>query len=245
MAFLNTFEKHGKVLLRYRGQVPAILLVLAVPAMYYTSYGYISDEIKVVLTLFSVLFSLIGIGLRAYTIATTPRRIKVSRNEVKVPETLFISGIYSVLRHPIYLGNFFVWSGVALFVFNLWFALLFLLLYGIYFERVIFAEERFMERKYGNQYVEWSLHVPAFIPVLSRFQKGLFKISLSSVIFRESPVWILTAFGYAWIDVLRNYFTFGEFSLHRFSVYFFGGISLLSAVFFLFKHSKSSSSALN
>jgi hypothetical protein len=43
------------------------------------------------------------------------------------------------------------------------------LLFWIYYERIMFAEERFLEKKFGDRFITWSSSVPAFIPSFKRY----------------------------------------------------------------------------
>src|SRR4030095_3531295 len=98
----------------------------------------------------------------------------------QVAEQLNTSGIYSVVRHPLYLGNYLMWIGIVLFTKNFEFVIIVSLLYWIYYERIMFAEERFLEKKFGESYLSWSLKVPAFIPALGKFQKSHIPFSVKS-----------------------------------------------------------------
>ena len=77
-----------------------------------------------------------------------------------------------MLRHPLYLGNYFIWLGVAVATFNIYFIVIMSLIFWIYYERIMFAEERFLERKFGNDYLNWSNALPAFIPSLLSFKRS-------------------------------------------------------------------------
>jgi len=53
------------------------------------------------------------------------------------------SGMYSLLRHPLYLGNALMWLGISLFVHVWWVVVISMLIFWIYYERIMFAEEEF------------------------------------------------------------------------------------------------------
>ena len=44
MSLLNSFEKQGNFLFKYRGQFPVILFLIALPFMYYTDYTTIQKN---------------------------------------------------------------------------------------------------------------------------------------------------------------------------------------------------------
>jgi len=61
-----------------------------------------------------------------------------------VASTLNTTGAYSLSRNPLYVGNYFMWAGVAMVTDSAWFVLLFSLAFWIYYERTVFAEEFFI-----------------------------------------------------------------------------------------------------
>ena len=73
-----------------------------------------------------------------------------------------------MVRHPLYLGNFFMWLGVAMLTENTWFSIAFVLFYAFYYERIMYAEESFLRAKFGKTYLDWAAQVPAFIPSFTK-----------------------------------------------------------------------------
>ena len=53
-----------------------------------------------------------------------------------------------------------MWIGIVFFTFNWYFVIIVSLLYFLYYERIMFAEERFLERKFGQDYLDWSSNLP-------------------------------------------------------------------------------------
>ena len=49
----------------------------------------------------------------------------------------------------------------------------------------MFAEEQFLRAKFGQQYLEWSKNVPAFIPSFKNFKKSELSFSWKKVIKKE------------------------------------------------------------
>jgi len=68
---------------------------------------------------------------------------------------------------------------------NIWFNIAFILFYWLYYERIMFAEEQFLRRKFGQKYTSWAEGVPAFIPALSQFTKPNLSFSWKKVLKRE------------------------------------------------------------
>src|SRR5690606_18428050 len=83
------------------------------------------------------------------------------------------------------------------------------LLYWLYYERIIFAEERFLERKFGDSYVNWSLKIPAFVPSFKNYEKSSISFSIKTVLRREYSGITATIIGFIFVDFLRDWFTSG------------------------------------
>jgi hypothetical protein len=130
--------------------------------------------------------SLIGLGIRIYTVGHTPKNTS-GRNTAdgQVADTLNTNGIYSIVRHPLYLGNFLMWLGPALITGNFWFVVAFTLSYWVYYERIMYAEEQFLQNKFGTTYTNWAARTPAFIPDFKNFRKSDLPFSWKKVLKKE------------------------------------------------------------
>ena len=127
-----------------------------------------------------------GQKVRGLCVGFTPRGTS-GRNtkEGQVAESLNTLGMYSMCRHPLYLGNLLMWLGIVMYMGHLWFAVAFLLVYALYYERIMFAEEQFLRGKFGQAYLDWAAGVPAFWPALGRWKSPEVGFSLRNVLKRE------------------------------------------------------------
>jgi protein-S-isoprenylcysteine O-methyltransferase Ste14 len=236
MDLIHSFEKSGNMLFRNRGQMPVILFIIAVPIIYFTNYSYITNCLAHALTIIAIIISAIGFLIRAYAIATTPKGTSGRNTNEQVAESLNISGIYSVVRHPLYIGNYLMWIGIVIFTFNIYFFFIVSLLFWLYYERIMFAEERFLEKKFGDVYLEWSKTVPAFIPSFKNFKKNEIPFSFKSILRREYSGVLATTIGFAFIDLLRIFFIEKKIEWQRISVYAVIAALLLVVVLRTLKH---------
>jgi protein-S-isoprenylcysteine O-methyltransferase Ste14 len=207
MALIHSFEKSGNTLFKHRGEIPVVLFIAAIPVVYYTNVSGLSAAAKEVVNCIAIALSILGFVIRAVAIATTPKGTS-GRNtkEGQVAESLNTTGIYSMVRHPLYLGNYFMWIGIVLFTYNWAFVIIVSLLFWLYYERIMFAEERFLERKFGDDYMEWANRTPAFIPCLKKYTKNVVPFSFKSILRREYSGVLATVTGFVFIDDLRRYF---------------------------------------
>jgi len=237
MALLHSFEKSGNWLFRYRGQLPVVLFLTAVPVIWFTSTYGMDQNVMAGITIAAIVISFTGLIVRAIAIGTTPKGTSGRNTKGQVAESLNTSGIYSCLRHPLYLGNYLMWIGIVIFTFNIGFTIVVSLAFWLYYERIMFAEERFLEAKFGEIYMKWSQQVPAFIPSFSDYKPGNVQFSFITVLRREYSGVFATVLGFAFIDNLRLWFQEGIFQYDRIGNYALVAALLLMVILRTIKHS--------
>jgi protein-S-isoprenylcysteine O-methyltransferase Ste14 len=237
MALIHSFEKSGNWLFRYRGQLPTILFLSAIPVIWRTSAREYDTDMLHLINIGAVIISFAGLVVRAIAIGTTPKGTSGRNTKGQVAESLNTTGIYSCLRHPLYLGNFLMWIGIVIFTYSPAFVLIVSLAFWLYYERIMFAEERFLEGKFGDDYMKWSISVPAFIPSFKNYLPGIVPFSFKSALRREYSGVFATVFGFAFIDNLRVFFQTRTFEFGRLSNYILVAAFLLVIVLRSLKHS--------
>jgi protein-S-isoprenylcysteine O-methyltransferase Ste14 len=213
MGLIESMQSSGRWLFRYRGQLPLVLFIFAAPAVYYTDYTSISSVTNKIVNYSAVLLSLIGFIIRSYTVGTTPRGTSGRNTKQQVAEELNTSGIYSMVRHPLYLGNYLIWLGIVVYTKSIPFTIIFTLLYWLYYERIMMAEENFLNGKFGNSFALWSERIPAFIPKLSGFIPPTSKFSMQQVLRREYSGVLATVIGFVFVELLIGWKTYGTYAL--------------------------------
>ena len=236
MALVQSFEKQGNFLFKYRGQFPVLLFILSVPFIYLTDYTLINYKEYDVFLFTAISISVLGFLVRFYTIGTTPKGTSGRNTKEQVADVLNSSGMYSMVRHPLYLGNYLIWLGISLASFNIYFAIIMSLLFWIYYERIMFAEERFLERKFGAYYLNWASKLPAFLPSILNFKKSDTKFSIITVLRREYASVLAAVVGFTFIEVLRTYFSTNNWSISDYTVMMLGGTIILVLILRSLKH---------
>jgi protein-S-isoprenylcysteine O-methyltransferase Ste14 len=189
MALQQEWEVQGNFLFRYRSHLPLLLLPAGFWVMSYmvVRQGDLFDDQGITyLEMASLSLSFLGLIIRILTVGFTPKNTS-GRNTAQgqVADSLNTSGIYSVVRHPLYLGNYFMWLGTAILAGDVWFWISFTLLYALYYERIMYAEEQFLTRKFGEAYTSWASSTPAFFPALRRWHGPVLSFSWKKVAKKE------------------------------------------------------------
>ena len=111
-----------------------------------------------------------------------------NRNE-QVAEALNSTGIYSMVRHPLYLGNITTYIGWAVFTGIDWLVPVFLILFVAYYRLIIYAEEQFLTRKFGQDYLDWRKQTPLLLPAFWKYKANPQPFSIKVVLENEYSGW--------------------------------------------------------
>lgn len=206
-------EKEGAFLFRYRGQFPLFFFLLSAIIVYFTDYSSHAASCSVIYHLISGMLVIVGMLIRFYTVGTTPPGTSGRNTEEQVAETLNTTGIYSLVRHPLYVGNYLVWLGLVVFTESLVFIVLFSLIYWLYYERIMLAEEAYIGGKFSDAFREWSERVPAFIPRFSGFVTPKVSFSVKPGLRREYSGCIAIAFSYLYLEALIGWVRYGKMAV--------------------------------
>jgi protein-S-isoprenylcysteine O-methyltransferase Ste14 len=209
MALVHEFEKTGNWLFKRRSWLPVVLVISGFIVMYYVNrqgilYNSRKELIFLGITLFGELIRVITVGFAPGN--TSGRNTKAGQ----VADEINVSGIYSVVRHPLYVGNYFMWLGPSLFLRSACYSIIFTLIYWLYYERIMFSEEQFLRKKFGDSYDKWSEKVKAVLPSFSNYIPPRLSFSLRTVFSREYNSFVNIFVIFAALDVVRNYIVTGR-----------------------------------
>mgnify|MGYP000140748097 CR=1 FL=1 len=187
MLIRDRLAREGAFLFRWRSYVPLVLIpliVLALPEGRRVSEA-IGPAAEHLVFYVSVLVSFMGLAVRWFTVGFVPPGTSGRNTLAQRASELNTTGMYSIMRNPLYAGNFVVILGVLLCVKVWWLIAIFTLCYWLYIERVIAAEESYLEEKFGDAYRTWAARVPAILPRLSHWKPPNRPFSLPFLLRRE------------------------------------------------------------
>ena len=128
MALKNEFEITGNWLFKYRSFLPLIII----PFLFYCILTPLEIYIQKILLYTGITISYIGECIRIFTIAYVPDGTSGRNTKKQLASKLNKYGIYSTVRHPLYLGNFFIFLGTFIFTGNIYGIIIFILIFWIY-----------------------------------------------------------------------------------------------------------------
>ncbi len=183
MSLKNEYVKTGNWLFKYRGSLPIFILIPAIVFINFNSENFFSNNSHWIYICFCI--SLFGELIRILTVGYVPIGTSGRNTAGQSARSLNTTGIYSMVRHPLYLGNYFIWLGVVIFFNNIWLIAIISLIYFLYYERIMFAEEEFLINKFGEEYTTWANTTPAIVPDFKVYSSPNSNFSLRTVLLRE------------------------------------------------------------
>lgn len=129
--------------------------------------------------------SFFGLAIRVVTVGFVPKGTSSRGTRGMHAHALNTTGMYSLMRHPLYLGNFFIGFGVTMFVHLWWVSMMYILLFWLYYERIMLAEEAFLLETFGSDFLDWAGRTNAFFPTFRRWRKPELPFSVRSTLKRE------------------------------------------------------------
>ncbi|MBN1418529.1 MAG: isoprenylcysteine carboxylmethyltransferase family protein [Planctomycetes bacterium] len=123
-----------------------------------------------------------GAAIRLLAVRSIGKRARVHRLSAQV---LHSSGIYGVVRNPIYVGGILIAAGMCVVLGLFWYLPILTVYLAAIYHLVVLREERFLSDSFGEEFAGYARRVPRWIP--RRFTAGIRP---------ESPV--------PWGEVLRR-----------------------------------------
>lgn len=224
MGLREEFENIGNWLFRWRSYLPLLIIPILLIALRESEYLELlfGDYVENFWEAFCVVLSFIGLTIRCVTIGYVPKGTsgRNTRNG-QVAETLNTTGMYSIVRHPLYLGNFFIFLGIILFIQVLWFGIFAIFAFWLYYLMIMFAEEEFLRKKFGDKYLQWSSKTPTFIPRFSKWQHPSLSFSFRNVLKREYTTFFLITTSFSILDIVADLFGERKLEIDLFWIIFF------------------------
>ena len=142
MKLIEKMIQSGNYLFQYRGQIPIILFIIAIPVIYSSSYyNQLDNTLISIIQYTAITISSLGILFRYITIGTTPIGTSGRNRNSQIADKLNTTGVYSIVRNPLYLGNYLIWLGVSLYSLSYIFVLLISIFFLFHYQQDLLQNE--------------------------------------------------------------------------------------------------------
>ena len=239
MALIEELRKQGDWIFRWRSYLPLIMIIIIFLGMSYFEYPVRSEKFDDIWEIICLFISISGVGIRFFTVGYTPEGTSGTNTRQQIADALNTTGMYSIVRHPLYLGNFIIWFGLSAFFHLWWFSLVVILIFWLYYERIMFAEEEFLREKFGNSYIGWAAKTPAIIPNLRKWRSADITFLFKKAIKNEYKSLVAVIFSFTVLEIISDIFVVQRLEIDRMwlSILIIG-LTMYTIVRFLKKRTK-------
>lgn len=230
MRYADRLVVDGQHLFRWRSYLPVLFLIPLLLSVRHFSYMGDSHRLDLVWEGFCLLVSFAGLAIRIHVVGHAPAGTS-GRNTAdgQVARTLSTTGLYSLVRHPLYVGNLLMWLGIAMFLHDWRIVALVSVVFWLYYERIILAEEHFLRSNFGQTFDDWASRTPTFVPKLRGYVAPALPFSARNALRREySGLFAVVATMYAF-EVLGDLVVHGELEFDPIWLTVFGATFLVYA----------------
>ncbi|MDD5681067.1 MAG: isoprenylcysteine carboxylmethyltransferase family protein [Candidatus Omnitrophica bacterium] len=223
MALRESIEKQGNWLFKWRSYLPLLAIPVFIIALEQSKVleNILGDRATDYWESFSIFISFLGLGIRCVTAGYVPRGTSGRNTKSQLAETLNTTGMYSIVRNPLYLGNYIIVIGVILFIQVWWLALIVLIGFWLYYERIIFSEEEFLRKKFGVLFTDWAEKTPILLPNFKRWNSPNLPFSLKTMIRREFSTFFSIVAVFFFLEIITNLFLHRRLEVRLSWLYFF------------------------
>jgi protein-S-isoprenylcysteine O-methyltransferase Ste14 len=221
-------ERFGNWLFRFRSWIPPLLLAVLIGAVWREPVE--PPGLDPVGLGVGVVTVVVGFLIRAAVVGTAAPGTSGRNTLGQVADHLNTTGLYSIVRHPLYLGNLFTWLGLALATSAWWAPAVTLLAFGIFYWGITVAEESFLGRRFGERYLQWASQTPRFVPRLTKWVPSRLPFSGKIVLRQEYYGWFTVTLFFTIIEAAARFRDTGRPALSVPWLVAFGLITAVCAV---------------
>ena len=208
----HDMARQGQWLFTWRSYFPAIIVPSAIAAFPQSCWmqRLFGTSFEEAFDLVCLAVALAGLAIRIFTVGHVPTGTSGRNTRRQKADVLNTSGSYSLLRHPLYFANFLCFLGLILTLKSGLFILFASCAYFLYYERIMLAEEHYLEQRFGDRYRRWASQTPAFVPRLSGWVPPALPFCWRAALSREYHTVFLIAALFLASELAESIFVEGE-----------------------------------
>src|SRR5436190_22434217 len=112
----DEFTRTGNKLFRWRSEFPLLVLALVLLDLYLEPPLCFGGDVEDIWLGICAAVASVGELIRIHAVGHVPKGTSARTNTAPRGAMLNTTGFYSIVRHPLYLGNFLMWMGLTLYV---------------------------------------------------------------------------------------------------------------------------------
>lgn len=157
----ETTRARASFLVRRRTQIGLVLFLLLLPCLALVSFAWEQDVV--------ISFILRTLGYALVVLGVLGRLWCLVYIGARKDRELQMTGPYSLVRHPLYVGSLLLGVGFSLYTENPLVLGIVLIYFAVQYRVTISHEEAVLANLFGEQHADYVRRVPCFIPRLSGF----------------------------------------------------------------------------
>ena len=201
----NYFEQIGNFFFKYRSYIPILACFLFFLGLLGFKYPHNEHSYDLLWELLCLSISFGGLALRFYVVSHVPKGTSGRNSKKQKANSLNTTGMYSLIRHPLYLANFIIWVGISLFLHQLWFSIVFMSIFIIFYVPIIYVEETFLKNKFGDEYIKWQQRTPLFYLKIKNWESPTMDFSLKTGVRKEYHTFFAIIVTYMLMEIIGDF----------------------------------------
>lgn len=212
--YQQEFTRSGEALFKIRGKYLRALVIVSVAIAYFSGElgPFASDLANQIWFWISLGVASSGAIVRIFTSGHAALGTSGHSKKTANATELNTTGLYSVVRNPLYLGRILNFTGIAMLSGSWVFGALIFLISILVYERISIYEEEFLYKEFGKEaHAAWAKEVPFLIPRFHGWKKPKYPFWFRRCIKREEKKVVFLITAVAMTIFARTGFDFSQF----------------------------------
>jgi protein-S-isoprenylcysteine O-methyltransferase Ste14 len=231
MKLLDQLVQDGDRLFRGRSYLPLLMVPVFIAGVMTTASPFSTRAAERAWEYLSVAVALAGLGLRVLTVGSAPCGTSERSTTDPRASQLRTTGVYSIIRHPLYVANALMALGLSLFPGVWYLPVILVLATWLYYERIAIREEAFLAGRFGAEFEDWSSRVAAGLPSFASYQPSVHAYSWKKVLRHEFHGLLVIAAGAFVLDAAQESLRARAWRVDAPWAWFFAASAVLFVIF--------------
>lgn len=205
----------GDFFFRWRSYTPVSVILIFLLERNHFFYPKGSHLWDFVYELSALSISMIGLAVRILTTGFARPGTSGRNTKRQKADVLNTTGMYSIIRNPLYLGNYICWFGISLLAQTWEVIVLNTFIFFLFYLPIIHREESFLEEKFGDEFRKYAERVPSFTPSFKNYIAPDRKFDLKRVLRMEHDSFFAVIASFATIELMREYTVLNKIELNE------------------------------